>query len=116
MGTAVSENDLSALDEATDFSMPPELRQFYLEVGDGFAFVPDDRDASNLVGWDYMHLADHKVWNLGFGSAIEEEAMRELGTPSDRTNPQPCTRKCCGASAGCRSTVSLGAEMSSASI
>ena len=88
MGSPVSERDLRASDASTDFPMPLELRQFYLELGDGFAFLPDEGDTSHLVGWDYMHLADHKIWNNGFGGAIEEEAMREIEQPSPRTNPE----------------------------
>ncbi len=88
MGAPVSENDLSGLDNKTDFPMPPELRQFYLEVGDGFAFVPNDSDASKLVGWEYMHLADHKIWNKGFGNAVQGEAMREIGKSLPNTNSE----------------------------
>ncbi len=49
MGTPVSENDLHALDEETDLPMPPELRRFYLEMGDGFRFIPDMDPHSDLV-------------------------------------------------------------------
>jgi hypothetical protein len=35
-----------------------------------------------------MHLADHKIWNTGFATAIEEEAAREIGQPRSITNPE----------------------------
>ncbi|HWQ92289.1 MAG TPA: SMI1/KNR4 family protein [Clostridia bacterium] len=82
MGALVSKSDLNASDKETDFPMPPELRQFYLELGDGFGFLPNGEEDFKLVGWEHMHLADHRIWNKGFGAAIEEEAMREIGKPS----------------------------------
>ena len=88
MGSPVSEGDLKAVDAETDFPMPTELRQFYLEVGDGFTFIPDDSETSDLVGWERMSLDDHKTFNSGFAGAIEEEAMRELGKRSSRTDPE----------------------------
>lgn len=86
VGTPVSERDLNASDAETDFPMPVELRRFYLELGDGFAFFPDVSGSSTLVGWEYMHLADHKIWNKGFSSQIEEEATREIAKSSPRTD------------------------------
>jgi hypothetical protein len=85
MGAPVSESDLNALDNEMDFPMPRELRQFYLQVGDGFAFLPDGSD-SKLVGWEHTHLADHKIWNNGFSSAIQEVAQREISNPTPRSN------------------------------
>ena len=91
MGSPVSESDLKSLDGETDFPMPLELRQFYLEMGDGFAFIPDDRETSKFVGWDPMHLADHRISNKGFGSAIEEDASDEIDNPSPHTDPKRLT-------------------------
>jgi hypothetical protein len=56
LGECVSEIELAALDSSTDMPMPAELRQFYLELGDGFRFIPDAARESNLTGWEAMHL------------------------------------------------------------
>jgi hypothetical protein len=87
MGAPVSEHELNALDKETDLPTPPELRHFYVEMGDGFRFDPAESDLSGLVGWDPMRLADHRICNIGFGGEIEREAMSEIGKPTPRTDP-----------------------------
>jgi cell wall assembly regulator SMI1 len=92
MGSPVSERDLDALDAKTNFSLPPELRQFYLEMGDAFGFEPDTRNSPAHAGWEpgweVMRLADHKIHNIGFVSAIQEEAATALGRKNSRTPPE----------------------------
>lgn len=87
IGSAVSEDYLKALDLETDLPMPKELRQFYMELGDGFTFIPDDVSDSSLVGWEPMRLRDHKGCNIGFMGQIEEEAMHEINSPRPRADP-----------------------------
>ncbi len=87
MGTLVLEDHLLNLDLQTDLPMPPELRRFYLELGDGFEFIPDESDEVNRVGWEPMHLSDHRICNMGFYSQIEEGAMQELNGRHPRVNP-----------------------------
>jgi cell wall assembly regulator SMI1 len=86
-GAPVSQSDIKAVDAETGFPMPPELRQFYLELGDGFMFNPDDTESSELIGWEPMHLEDHRICNKGFGSRIHEEVAREIGSGLPRTDP-----------------------------
>src|SRR6266567_8594814 len=85
MGSPVSGSDLKALDRETDLPMPPELRRFYLELGDGFQFMADET-RPDLIGWEPMRLADHRICNRGFGAEIQEEVIGEIGSPSPRTN------------------------------
>jgi cell wall assembly regulator SMI1 len=87
MGQPVSESDLKAVDAEIGVPMPSELRQFYLELGDGFAFIPDDSKNSQLVGWGYLHLADHRIGNKTFNQEVEEQAMPEINNPSRWTDP-----------------------------
>ena len=87
MGAPVSESEIKALDADTEFPMPQALRQFYLELGDGFMFIPDDSERPELIGWEPMHLEDHKICNKGFGSRIEDEVAREVGSGLPRTEP-----------------------------
>src|SRR4051794_10094814 len=86
MGTSVSENDINAVDADTDFPMPAELRRFYLEMGDGFQFIPDTDPRSDLVSWERIDLSQHRICNLGFGQEIEREAMSEIGKARPRTD------------------------------
>jgi hypothetical protein len=88
LGERVSEIELVALDLSTDMPMPAELRQFYLELGDGFRFIPDAARESNLTGWEAMHLDDHKIANIGFAGQIEEDALAEINKPAPRSDPQ----------------------------
>ena len=81
MGKQVSQADLIALDKSTDLPMPQELKDFYLELGDGFEFIPDNNPNSSLAGWEPMHLSDHRTCNQGFHQQIVEEAMRRIGKP-----------------------------------
>ncbi len=67
--------------------MPKELRQFYMELGDGFTFIPDDSSDSSLVGWETMRLRDHKGCNIGFIGVIEEEAIDEINSARPRADP-----------------------------
>ena len=57
-GDPLSEADIQAVDQRTDRPMPTELRNFYLEMGDGFEFVPDDIPDSPLDGWEPNWLSD----------------------------------------------------------
>jgi cell wall assembly regulator SMI1 len=87
MGTQVSEQELKLLDANTDFPMPSELRLFYLELGDGFQFVPDENNTTDLVGWEPMYLADYKMCNRGFGGEIKREAGREIRNSTPGADP-----------------------------
>jgi hypothetical protein len=85
MGSPVSERDLDVLDAETDSPLPAELREFYLEMGDGFEFVPDENPDSKWTGWEQMWLSDHKICNIGFCTQIEEEANTEIARSKPRT-------------------------------
>jgi cell wall assembly regulator SMI1 len=87
MGKSVSEDTLQRLDLQTDFPMPAELRRFYLELGDGFQFIPDETEQVYRVGWEPMRLSDHKLGNRGFYSQMEEGAMQELSGRHPRVGP-----------------------------
>jgi len=67
--------------------MPVELREFYLELGDGFQFLPDDSPNSELKGWQPMWLRDHLIHNCGFRDQIEEEASEEIHCAAPRADP-----------------------------
>jgi SMI1/KNR4 family protein SUKH-1 len=84
-GAPIVETDLDKLDRETDFPMPQELRQFLLELGNGFAFVPDSK--KDLIGWERIHLADYRTCNIGFGNNVEEEALREISGSNPVADP-----------------------------
>jgi hypothetical protein len=88
MGETVLKADIEKLDGITGLQMPLELREFYLEMGDGFQFIPDTNPKSGLVGWEPMSLADHELNNRGFRNHVEEEAMSGLHNHSPRADPQ----------------------------
>ena len=75
-GEALSGSDIDAIDKRTDQPMPAELRHFYVEMGDGFEFVPHDGPDFSLHGWEPNRLSDYAIWNKDFHSAIEEEVSR----------------------------------------
>jgi hypothetical protein len=78
MGRPLSEKDLTAADAKAGVSMPAELRQFYLELGDGFQFIPDDDQELNLGSWAGMYLSDHVIVNEDFGLHVREEAIDRI--------------------------------------
>lgn len=90
MGSPVTQGDLNALDLETDLPMPAELRRFYLELGDGFHFEPDENDQLvtdfDLVGWEHMRLSEHRICNIGFAGAVEEEALYEINCARPRVD------------------------------
>jgi hypothetical protein len=87
MGAPISETELSALDKETDFPMPAELRRFYLEMGDGFRFIPHTDPESDLVGWERIDLSQHRICNQSFRGEIEREAQAELALSKPRSDP-----------------------------
>src|SRR5262245_7102847 len=78
MGKPVSESDLKAVDEEIGVPMPSELRQFYLELGDAFAFITDESKKYPYFGWHHLHLADHVIGNKLFRQNVEEAARLEI--------------------------------------
>ena len=82
----MSDSDIDALDKDTDLPMPKELREFYCELGDGFRFIPDT-NTDDLVGWERMSLSDHRINNIGFAGAIEEQAQQQLNSSFKRVEP-----------------------------
>jgi hypothetical protein len=84
-GRPVTEAELDELDRKTDFPMPVELRQFYLEMGDAFWFKPDG-DNEELSGWDPAHLGDYEINNRGFGDSLEDDVHRFLSHPNCRAD------------------------------
>jgi hypothetical protein len=68
--------------------MPADLRRFYVEMGDGFEFVPHDIPKSPLDGWERNWRNDYTVWNKGFYTAIEEEGSREIASSRPRVDLQ----------------------------
>jgi len=87
-GKPVSEADIDAIDQRTDFPMPPPLRRFYIEMGDGFEFAPNDVQDSPLEGWERNWLSDYAIWNKGFHTAIEEEVSDEVASARPRVDPK----------------------------
>jgi len=87
-GEPVSEADIDAVDQRTDYPMPAQLRRFYIEMGDGFEFLPNDVQDSSLEGWERNWLNDYAIWNKGFRTAIEEEVSREIANGRPRVDPQ----------------------------
>jgi len=87
-GKPLSEKDLDAVDQRTDYSMPAELRRFHLEMGDGFEFIPNDDPETPLDGWTRNCLHDYATWNKGFHMAIEEEAEDEIASSRPRADPR----------------------------
>jgi hypothetical protein len=87
-GEVVSETDIDLLDQRTDMPMPTQLRSFYLEMGDGFEFVPHNAAASGLEGWERNWLSDYAIWNAGFFTPIEEEVSGEITAAHLRVDPQ----------------------------
>lgn len=85
MGRPLPEVEIIAADHKTDYPMPSELREFYLEMGDGFSFSPDRVEYFGS-GWYPILLADHTVHNRGFFEQIEEEALGEIDSPSPRVD------------------------------
>jgi hypothetical protein len=49
LGSPVSDADIELVSQRTDHLMPSDLRQFYMELGDAFEFVPDERANSTLL-------------------------------------------------------------------
>lgn len=68
MGSPVTEDDLNAMDLETDLPLPAELRHFYLELGDGFHFEPDEAGRtpaySVRVRYNPITLAKNERGNL----------------------------------------------------
>ena len=87
MGTRPVRQRLVRVDQKIDLPMPKELRDFYLELGNGFRFVPDTNPNSELVAWEAMHLAQHTICNQGFGQQLEEDAMVEVNSARPRADP-----------------------------
>jgi hypothetical protein len=87
-GEPLSEADIDAVNQRTDHPMPAELRRFYIEMGDGFKFAPNDISESPLDGWERNWLSDYAIWNKGFHTAIEEEVTREIASSRPRVDPQ----------------------------
>jgi hypothetical protein len=69
----ISEADFLLADKKTDRPMPDELRMFFSELGDAFAFYPDSTEQSSLDGWEPIHLSDYIGHGQGFSSAINED-------------------------------------------
>jgi hypothetical protein len=87
-GEPVSEADIDAIDQRTDYPMPPHLRRFYIEMGNGFEFLPNDVQDSPLEGWERNSLDDYAIWNKGFHTAIEEEVSCEIASGRPRVDPE----------------------------
>jgi len=83
---AVSVADIDLIEQRTDRPMPSELREFYLEMGDAFQFVPHDVPDSPFEGWAPNHLDDYAIWNKGFHTAIEEEVSSETASGHSRVH------------------------------
>ena len=83
----VTEDDILELNKVTDLPMPTQLKDFYLEMGDGFYFRPDSADDSSLEGWEGNLLSDYRIHNQGFWTAIEEELQNELSRDLPRNEP-----------------------------
>ena len=84
----MSEADVDLIDRRTDRPMPPDLRRFYIEMGDAFEFLPDDVSGSPLDGWEPNRLDDYAIWNNDFFAAIEEDVSSEIASKRPRVNPQ----------------------------
>jgi len=82
-GTPVTAADLDAVDQVTDYPMPEPLRRFYLELGSGFRFEPDQRDFSGLWGWDPMWLDDHRISNTDFHFQVEDDVSNHPRVTKD---------------------------------
>ena len=87
-GKPLSAADIDAVDQSTDYPMPPELRRFYIEMGDGFEFVPNDVPDTPAYGWAPNWLSDYLISNQGFHMAIEEELCREVDGGRPRVDEQ----------------------------
>jgi hypothetical protein len=85
---SVSEADIDVVNQRTDWPMPAQLRGFWTEMGDGFAFVPNDAPDFPLEGWEPNWLSDYATWHTGFSGAIEEEAAGEIASSRPRVDPQ----------------------------
>jgi hypothetical protein len=81
LGRPVSAFELDEIDGKTDFPMPAELRRFYLEMGDGFSFIPDTKNPG-LIGWERTWLPDYCICNQGFPGSIDDDASFVLKHPN----------------------------------
>jgi hypothetical protein len=90
LGGRVSESDIVLIEKTTNRPMPPELRAFFLEMGDRFTFIPDDSPGSPLYnGWPPISLGDYEQSNKesGLSSEIDVYVSQELESNSSRVNP-----------------------------
>lgn len=89
----VSEEDLILADKKTDRPMPPELRQFFSEVGDAFEFCPDASEQSALSGWEPIHLSDFIIHGHDFSTAIDEDLVNAASSVDCATLREEAERR-----------------------
>ncbi|HEX8312878.1 MAG TPA: SMI1/KNR4 family protein [Chthoniobacteraceae bacterium] len=68
-GCAVTAAELDEVERIIDRSIPPELRAFFHEMGDGYRFTPDEEQNGFGVGF----LSDYRYNVAGFADSIYED-------------------------------------------
>jgi hypothetical protein len=69
-GRPVSEAELDEIEDIIRRAIPPELRSFFREMGDGYSFTPDEDHDGFRIGL----LSDYRYKVAGFAEVLRGEA------------------------------------------